>query len=106
MTDQAHMDPASYEARLSTLREQGAQQLDPVRFQYLATLAQRLPTQTPGVALILANKLSAGLNDYEQRLSQAGSGSGSKRTMAPTSRPCPATAQTQSVTQRITGRPR
>lgn len=81
MTDQAHMDPASYEARLSTLREQGAQQLDPVRFQYLATLAQRLPTQTPGVALILANKLSAGLSDYEQRLSQAGSGS--KRTLPP-----------------------
>lgn len=81
MTDQAHMDPASYEARLNTLREQGAQQLDPVRFQYLATLAQRLPMQTPGVALILANKLSAGLSDYEQRLSQVGSGS--KRTMAP-----------------------
>lgn len=79
MTDQAHMDPASCEARLSTLREQGAQQLDPVRFQYLATLAQRLPTQTPGVALILANKLSAGLSDYEQRLSQAES----KKTMAP-----------------------
>lgn len=81
MTDQAHMDPASYEARLSTLREQGAQRLDPVRFQYLATLAQRLPTQTPGVALILANKLSAGLSDYEQRLSLAESGS--KRTLPP-----------------------
>lgn len=81
MIDQSHMDPASYEARLNTLREQGAQQLDPVRFQYLATLAQRLPMQTPGVALILANKLSAGLSDYEQRLSQVGSGS--KRTMAP-----------------------
>mgnify|MGYP003553542791 FL=1 len=82
MTDQAHMDPASCEARLSTLREQGAQQLDPVRFQYLATLAQRLPTQTPGVALILANKLRAGLSDYEQRLSE----SGSKKTMAPSAK--------------------
>jgi len=70
MTNQAHIDPASYEARLNTLRAQGAQQLDPVRFQYLTMLAQRLPTQAPGVAIILANKLNVGLTGYEQRLSQ------------------------------------
>ena len=56
---------------LASLRHGGAPQLDPVRFHYLETLAQRLLDASDAVLPILENKLQAAVADYSARFMQA-----------------------------------
>ncbi|MDP2262639.1 MAG: DUF2894 domain-containing protein [Hydrogenophaga sp.] len=51
-------------AAVSSLREAGAQRLDPVRFRYLEALAQRLGSAPASVQPILAGKLQQALDAY------------------------------------------
>jgi hypothetical protein len=62
--DQPAQAPLSAVATLATLREAGAQRLDPVRFRYLEALAQRLGSAPPTVQPILAGKLQQALDAY------------------------------------------
>lgn len=52
------------EPSLESLRAEGAQHHDPVRFRYLEVLAARLPAQTPAVQQVLAGRLQAAMADY------------------------------------------
>lgn len=61
---------ASWTQALQTLRDQGAEQLDPVRFRFLQALARRADTAPAGVRLQLEHKLQAGVADLGQRLRQ------------------------------------
>ncbi len=54
-------------ATLDALRSAGRQALDPVRFRYLETLAQRLPTQSGAVQHHLCAALGNALTDFERR---------------------------------------
>ncbi|CAM8649921.1 Protein of unknown function DUF2894 [Comamonadaceae bacterium] len=54
-------------ATLDALRSAGRQALDPVRFRYLETLAQRLPTQSGAVQHHLCTALGNALADFERR---------------------------------------
>jgi hypothetical protein len=54
-------------ATLDALRSIGRQALDPVRFRYLETLAQRLPTQSGAVQHHLCAALGNALTDFERR---------------------------------------
>lgn len=56
---------------LASLRNQGAQRLDPARFYYLELLSQRLETAPAGVRGILEGKLKVALADYDERFRQA-----------------------------------
>ena len=55
------------EPTLESLRAEGAQHHDPVRFRYLEVLAARLPAQPPAVQQVLARRLQAALLDYARR---------------------------------------
>ena len=55
------------EPSLESLRAEGVQHHDPVRFRYLEVLAGRLPAQPPAVRLVLAGRLHAALADYAAR---------------------------------------
>lgn len=52
------------EPSLESLRAEGVQHHDPVRFRYLEVLAGRLPAQPPAVRQVLAGRLRAALADY------------------------------------------
>ena len=52
---------------LESLRAEGVQHHDPVRFRYLEVLAGRLPAQPPAVRLVLAGRLHAALAGYAAR---------------------------------------
>ena len=55
------------EPSLESLRAEGAQHHDPVRFRYLEVLAGRLPAQPLAVRLVLAGRLHAALAGYAAR---------------------------------------
>ena len=55
------------EPSLESLRAEGVQHHDPVRFRYLEVLAGRLPAQPPAVRLVLAGRLHAALAGYAAR---------------------------------------
>ena len=55
------------EPSLESLRAEGVQHHDPVRFRYLEVLAGRLPAQPPAVRQVLAGRLHAALADYAAR---------------------------------------
>lgn len=61
---------ASTSTSLESLRSEGAQRLDPVRFHYLEALSRRLNEAPTDVRGILVVKLDAALSDYEQRWRQ------------------------------------
>lgn len=58
---------------LATLRAQGADRHDPVRFRYLEALAARMPTQPAAVQQVLARRFEAAVSECCARL-QGGSG--------------------------------
>jgi hypothetical protein len=51
----------------ASLRNEGAQHLDPARFHYLEVLSQRMDTAPAEVRRILQGKLKAALADYDER---------------------------------------
>ena len=55
------------EPSLESLRAEGVQHHDPVRFRYLEVLAGRLPAQPPAVRLVLAGRLHAAFAGYAAR---------------------------------------
>lgn len=59
------------EPTLESLRAEGAQHHDPVRFRYLEALAARLPAQPPAVRQLLARRLQAAVVDYAERAQSA-----------------------------------
>lgn len=60
-----------FQAEIATLREQGADQLDPVRFHYIATLAGQALLHQGEVRRILDTRLASALNEYRERLPAA-----------------------------------
>lgn len=62
-------------ASLEVLRNEGADRLDPVRFHYMLTLAQRMQAQPETVRQILARKLQEALADYMGRVGEMDSAS-------------------------------
>lgn len=54
----------SHEDTLATLRAQGADRHDPVRFRYLEALAARMATQPAAVRQVLARRFDAAVSDY------------------------------------------
>lgn len=67
----ANPPPADAAEALATLRQQGADRIDPVRFHYLQALAQRAQAQPAPVRRMLDGKLAAALADYRQRSARA-----------------------------------
>ena len=65
------LDELSRPASLESLRGEGAQRFDPVRFHYMEVLSKRLHAQQGEVRRILEDKLSVALTDYSERLSQS-----------------------------------
>ena len=59
------------EPTLDSLRAEGAQHLDPVRFRYLEVLDERLSAQPPAVRQVLARRLQAAVADYAGRVQTA-----------------------------------
>ncbi len=55
----------------ASLRNEGAQRLDPARFHYLEVLSQRMDTAPAEVRRILEGKLKVALADYGERFRQA-----------------------------------
>ena len=55
------------EPTLESLRAEGAQHHDPVRFRYLEVLATRLPAQPEAVQQVLAGRLQTAIRDYAGR---------------------------------------
>jgi hypothetical protein len=55
----------------ASLRNEGAQRLDPARFRYLELLSQRMDTAPGEVRRILEGKLKVALADYGERFRQA-----------------------------------
>lgn len=55
----------------ASLRNEGAQRLDPARFHYLEVLSQRMDTAPGEVRRILEGKLKVALADYGERFRQA-----------------------------------
>jgi Protein of unknown function (DUF2894) len=55
----------------ASLRQEGAQRLDPARFHYLEVLSQRMDTAPAEVRRILEGKLQVALADYGERFRQA-----------------------------------
>lgn len=64
---QAVADP---QAALQALRQAGAPRWEPLRWQYLASLAERLQAAPPGQQALLQAKLAQGLADCQTRLTQ------------------------------------
>lgn len=60
-------DPA---ATLAAWKAQGADQLDPVWFQFLSMLARRAATCSPDVQMLLNQRLTSLMADYRQRMQQ------------------------------------
>jgi hypothetical protein len=58
-------------SQLASLRNEGAQHLDPARFHYLDVLSRRMDTAPDEVRRILEAKLKAALTDYGARFKQA-----------------------------------
>ena len=56
---------------LASLRQEGANGLDPCRFHYLEALAQRMQAQPPAVQQVLEGKLQAAVADYRERVAQS-----------------------------------
>jgi len=78
---QAVPDATSLVDALHTLRAEGRHALDPVRFGYLESLAQRLPAQHGAVQAHLCTALHTALADYQQRCAQAPARSGTAHPM-------------------------
>lgn len=55
----------------ASLRNEGAQRLDPARFHYLEVLSQRMDTAPDDVRPILEGKLKLAMADYGERFRQA-----------------------------------
>lgn len=60
-----------YAEVIASLREQGAAQVDGVRFHYLETLAQKAQAQPAPVRQVLEGKLATALVEYRGRFEQA-----------------------------------
>jgi len=60
----------AWQSALDGLRAEGAQRIDPVRFYFMETLAQRLPAASPAVRSILERKLQAAMEGFRERLAQ------------------------------------
>lgn len=58
------------QAALQSLRQAGAPRWEPLRWQYLASLAERLQAAPPGQQALLQAKLAQGLADCQARLAQ------------------------------------
>lgn len=58
-------------SRYASLRNEGAQRLDPARFHYLEVLSQRMDRAPGEVRRILEGKLKVALADYGERFRQA-----------------------------------
>src|SRR5690606_41489528 len=56
---------------LSALREQGAEQFDPVGWRFLESLAERCNGQSAAVRALLEQRLTSALADFQARLTQA-----------------------------------
>lgn len=61
---------------LQTLRLNGADRFDPVRFHFIEALARRVPAHHGAAQRILESKLAAALAAYDQRFEQARSAAG------------------------------
>ncbi|TDM05678.1 MAG: DUF2894 domain-containing protein [Ideonella sp. MAG2] len=59
---------ASVEAALQALRQAGAPRREPLRWQYVASLAERLHSAPPAQQALLHAKLQAGVADCQARL--------------------------------------
>lgn len=59
-------------AALTALRESGADRVDPVRFHFMETLAQRAQTQQANVAQLLDEKLAQAVAAYQGLVEQSG----------------------------------
>ncbi len=79
------------EPTLESLRAEGAQHLDPVRFRYLEVLDERLLLQPPAVRQVLERRLQAALADYAGRV----------QATAPRARVAAAVAKTPSPLQQL-----
>jgi hypothetical protein len=62
--DMAPPDMAGACATLESLRAQGGQHWDPIRFHFLETLAQRADAQPEAVRRVLHDRLQSALTDY------------------------------------------
>lgn len=60
------------EPTLESLRAEGADRHDPVRYRYLEVLAARLPDQPPAVQQVLAHRLQQAVTAYAERTRAAG----------------------------------
>lgn len=58
------------QAAMQALRQAGAPRWEPLRWQYLASLAERLQLAPPGQQALLQAKLTQGLADCQARLAQ------------------------------------
>lgn len=65
------LDELSRPTSLESLRGEGAQRFDPVRFHYMEVLSKRIHAQQADVRRILERKLSVALTDYRERFRQA-----------------------------------
>lgn len=88
------------EPTLESLRAEGAQHHDPVRFRFLEVLAARLPGQPPGVQQLLARRLQAGLLDYASQARLAGVCDGGCAQLAGTAAPSPLAQLNQELSAR------
>ncbi len=64
------MDKSEHNDEIASLRIIGADQLDPVRFHFIETLAKRLLQHQGAVKRILDDKLTDALATYRERLEQ------------------------------------
>ena len=76
MAESGHVAGAAYDQRLQTLRANGADRFDPVRFHFIEALARRVPAHGGAVRRILESKLDAALAAYGERFEQAQSAAG------------------------------
>lgn len=66
------IDPAvDPEGLIAALRQQAADQIDPVRFRYLEALARRTLTYRGGARRVLDDKLDKALTEYRERFAEA-----------------------------------
>ncbi len=81
------MNDSDFTAALASLREAGAAQRDPIGFQHMVLMAQRLQAQSGAVQRILAGRLREALTRAAARATEAEP----IPTATPTSAPAPAT---------------
>ena len=65
------MDESGHSDEIASLRMSGADQLDPVRFHFIETLAKRVRQHHGAVKRILEGKLTDALGAYRERVEQA-----------------------------------